>query len=356
MGAWTGFADLFAQIEPFVRASVDAIIGALMGYVRPTLQWGLIAYLAGRMLWKAVNRDGEPLSEMEALLIKGAIALYVAANASAYTGTVRDLLLYGLPSEVNAAISGATGEPPITAAVFDDVWNKAWAAGAAIMRNLSWSDVTLSILVALFLVVAMLSVLAAFVIWLKAFIFLSLLVAVGPLFIGLFLFPVLRGLCRGWFAAVMSNVILQILTVAMLSILLGAETRLVAQIASLHRASGNVVAQAQLLFAMAAVFVCCGFLSVQLPGLANTISHGFASDAGFLGRWFGTPMPGGGGSAAPIAWRPQAPSGAGGPASATTPAAAAAPRMPPGPSLSNAAPPLNRSVMGGRPPPPDSPA
>ena len=340
MGAWTGFADLFAQIEPFVRAAMDAIINALVGYVRPALQWGLIAYLAGRMLWRAINPGGSPFSEMESLLLKGAVALYLAANAAAYTGYVRDLLLYGIPNEVNAAISGATGEPPITAAVFDEVWNKAWAAGAAVLRNLSWSDVALSFLVTIFLVVAMISILVAFVIWLKAFIFLSLLISVGPLFVGLFLFPVLRNLTRGWFAAVMANLILQILTVAMLSILLGAETRLVAQIASLHRAGGNVVTQAQLLFGMMAVFLVCGFLSVQLPGLANAISGGLAAGGSFGGGGgFGSFR--GSSNGMPDRRPPSNPSpssGGGSGGSLPMPAANGPPRMPPGRSLSNGGP------------------
>jgi type IV secretion system protein VirB6 len=263
------------------------MIAALVAWVRPALQYGLIAYMSGRLLWKAVTHSAEPFSEMEALLIKGAVALYIAANAAAYTGYVRDLLLYGLPSEINQAIAGATGGQPITAAIFDDVWNKAWVSGLAVYRNLSWTQIGLQFLVVVYWVVALLAVAAGFLIWLKAFVFLALLIATGPIFIGLFLFPALRGVTRGWLGSVLSNVILQIFSVALLVILLAAETELVARIA--RPGSANEIVQIQMLLGGMLLFVVCGWLALQLPGLAATIGGGFSADAGFLGHFFGQP-------------------------------------------------------------------
>jgi type IV secretion system protein VirB6 len=271
-------------------SGTNATSAALIGWVAPVLKYGIILYFVGRMIASAIRHEGEPLSEMEGQMIKAALALYLAANLAGYNQYVRDLLLTDLPTEITSRIAAVFGGNAITTSIFDKAWNMAFVAGLKALKSLSFWDgaaaAGIAVVAVCFLVAAALALAVMFVIWLLSFIFLALLIAVGPLFVGLFFFPLLRGVFDGWLGSVLTNIILQIFVATMLAILLTAEVKALDQIINTHVATaGDEMGQIEVLIGGIILFAICACAAWQLPGLAARIGGGVVTDVGIASRW-----------------------------------------------------------------------
>lgn len=282
---WTLFATIFSQIGPPLQSTSDTITSGLVTWVKPALQWGIIIYITARMIAKALSHDGEPISEMETIAIKASIALYIATNITVYDGYVRDFLENGLYQEISAVITGANASTPVSAASFDDSWNKAYVAGLTVYKNLgSWFNpqaIGLAFVIVLYWLVALLCIGIAFAVWLKAFVMIVLLVSVGPLFAGVFVFPAMLGMFERWLGSILSNVLLQIFTTVLLSLLLMTESKIIGSIASV---GNNEFLQIQMLMGGMILFVVCAWLVHELPALASTIANGVAVNGSSASR------------------------------------------------------------------------
>lgn len=323
---WALFATLYDNIAPMMIQSVDAMIRVLSVWIGPVMRDAALVFIVLKLLGGALKGSMEPISEFQYLAVTGMVAVYLASTVAGYNLYVRDFLLNGLDVQIANALTGATGSRTVTGGAFDELWNRAWVAGLVVYRNLPWSVAGLGLVavVVLYWVVAMASIMLAFLVWMKAFVFVALLVGLGPLFVGLWFFPLTRGLFTGWLNSTLAAILLKIMSVALLSLVLGAMTRILAMLAATTggRATGaNEIAQLQMLFGGMALFGICGFLALQLPGLAASITHGFAGYGhmrGGLSDGFGRR---GGGSSGPA---PSAP-----PASAPQSHAPAAPQAAP---------------------------
>lgn len=297
--SWDVFSLIYNLVATPLLASVDAMMGAMATYVAPVLRAGLIVFVVMRLLWKMFDGDAEPLSEMTKTLLLGAVALYMVSSAANYGPWARDVLLNGLPREIGQALAGSLGARPITGVVFGEIWGKAFTAGLAAMRRVSWWEgnmITLGGAILLFWFSAIIATTLAFVIWLKAFIFLALLVGVGPLFAGLWVFPLTRQMATGWFSAVMSAIVLQILVVALLALLLSSVSQLLSQLVSAPAsAQGNEIVQIKTLLSAMVLFGLAGYVSYFLPSLAAAITGGFVgygrSSMMRMRQWGGVAMP-----------------------------------------------------------------
>ncbi len=344
---WALFATLYDNIAPTMIQSVDAMIGILVNWIGPLLRDAAVVFIVLKLLGGALKGGVEPITEFQFLAVTGMVAVYLASTVAGYNLYVRDFLLNGIDVQIGNALAGATGNRVVTGAMFDELWNRAWVAGLVVYRNLPWSVAGLGLVavVVLYWCVAMACIMLAFLVWMKAFVFVALLVGLGPLFVGLWFFPLTRGWFVGWLNTTMAAILLKIMSVALLSLVLGAMTRILAMLAATTggRTTGaNEIAQLQMLFGGMALFGICGFLAIQLPGLAASITHGFAGYGhiarGGLGD--GSRGRGGGGSGS----QPDAPSASSpAPAPAAPPPSASYPaigpitlrQQPPGRSLSN---------------------
>lgn len=335
---WALFATLYTNIAPPMIAATDVMIGILTNWIGPVIRDAAILFIVLKLLGGALKGGMEPISEFQFLAVTGMVAVYLASTVAGYTMYVRDFLLNGIDVQIANALAGVTNSQAVSGAAFDELWNRAWVAGLVVYRNLPWSVAGLGLVavVVLYWVVAMAGIMLAFLVWMKAFVFVALLVGLGPLFVGLWFFPLTRGWFMGWLNTTMAAILLKIMSVALLSLVLRAMTLTLTALAATSggRATGaNEIAQLQMLFGGMALFGFVAFLSIQLPGLASAICHGFAGHSHMaLGR-LGM---GGGGSGGQAA----APAGGGHAAAvvADAPAPAAAPMMlrlpPPGRSLS----------------------
>jgi len=269
---WTLFATIFAQIEPPLLAMVDGLINVVCGMIGTPLRIGLTVWVAGMMLANALNPEGNPLTNLERNLLRGAVALVFATSVADYNLVFRDTFLANLSTDINHGISGATGGAAIGAAAFDTVWNKAWVAGLVVFKELSWSDFGLQILVAIYFLVALGAIGMGFLIWLFAHLALALLVATGPFFVALFAFPATRIYFGNWIGAMLHSVLTQVFVVALLVLLIGAENTIIAQIAA--QPGGNTITQLQLLLGGGLLFAVCGWTVKQIPSASGAIASG----------------------------------------------------------------------------------
>nr|WP_281419649.1 type IV secretion system protein [Falsiroseomonas tokyonensis] len=313
----------------------------MTSWVASWLKVALVVYVTGRLMWQALVQNGEPLSEVERLVVMGAAAVALVTTVGGYGPWARDVLLDGLGPEVGRALAGSLGNRPVTGPLFDEIWGKAWVSGLAVYRSLPWSiaGLGLCIIVVFYWIIAVFAIAIAFLVWMKAFIILALLVGVGPIFAGLFVFPLFRHMAIGWLNTVFANIVLQILSTALLALLLSAETQLLSQVATLANAGGmaNEIRGVQMLLAGMVLFVACGWITYQLPGIASAITGGFSGFALPYLRSYGRGGSGGGSGLPPPGGLPSPPqpvSGSAfpGPIPLTLPRP---PLGPAGPSMSN---------------------
>ena len=341
---WTLFATLYDNIAPPMLTAVAAMIGALQTWVAPVLRDSILLFVVLKLLWGAVRRNIEPISEVQALAVQGMVVLYLATSAAGYSLYISDLLLNGLSQQIGNALAGAVGNRAVSGGLFDELWNKAFVAGLAVYRNLPWSVAGLGLVavVVLYWVGAIFGIAFAFLVWMRAFVFVALLVGLGPLFVGLWLFPLTRGWFFGWLNTTMSSVVLQILSTGLLTLILGTTTRILAVLAATAGGASNTaneISQVQMLLGGIVLFAACGWLALQLPGIAASITHGFTGFGHFKTGLFE-----GGGQSPPTSPPPQSPPASPPPAPGrSVPMGASGSPIPPPPPL----PPTFRPIAPG---------
>ena len=111
-----------------------------------------------------------------------------------------------------------------------------------------------------------------FAIWFLSHVLLALFVAIGPLLIGLVLFPATRAIFERWIGAMISCVILQVFTVIMVTLTISVEAEIVEQIRAYT--GTNPFEQIQMLFCAVIFFVFAGIIAFQLPGAATALAGG----------------------------------------------------------------------------------
>jgi len=281
---WAFFATIFAQFDVQFLAAVNAMIGQVLDVARAPLVAAITVWLAGSTIDELLHPGGEPLLRLVRKAIRAGVVV-IALTAATYNQLAGQMLLTELPNGITAAITGATGAPQLAPAAFDHVWGAAWASGLEVYKNLpSWSlkGVALGILVGLYFIGAMLAISVAFLIFVASHILLGLVIAVGPLFVALFLFERTQRFFNGWIGTVLSLIMLQVFVVGILGLLINVETQIVKEIAGANGAAGvnanDEITQLKLIIEAFAVFAMMAFLTTRLPGLAGAVMSGVAAD------------------------------------------------------------------------------
>src|SRR5579859_546864 len=277
---WTLFADIAKQIEDPLLTAVSEVTDTLLSGVAGPFKTAMVLYVAMIGLMIVSGRMTEPLRDTWGRLAKGAaVAFFLTAGA--YDQYVRDLFLNGIPNDIVNAITGAAGGT-VNAAAFDHLWNKAFAGGLAVWKNLGRFDFGLMFIIGLYWLAAAIATAFGFLVWLVSHILLGLFVAVGPLIVGMFLFPATRSIFERWIGALLSMIFLQVFIVTLLVVLIGAENTLLANITS--AGGGNPMAQIQVLFGAIILFIIASVIVVQLPGAATALAGGMHFHANSLAR------------------------------------------------------------------------
>jgi hypothetical protein len=254
MNAWTLFSSLDQNFDVPFLDGVQALLSALIAYVRQPLLAGAVVWIAGTAMVEMYAPGGDPMTGLVRKLMRAAIVIFLVSSAPTFNQYIGNLLLNTLPTDISNAVSGVAGGPTVAAASFDQLLNQAWAAGLQVYKNLpAWSlkGVGLMILVALYWAVAAVTIAVSFLVYLATHVFLGLVVATGPLFVCCLLWQRTTRFFDGWLGAAGSLILTQVLVVALLAMLVQVESRLVLEIAGLNGSGGvnvnNEVGQLHLL-------------------------------------------------------------------------------------------------------------
>ena len=278
---WQVFAYIVSQVETPLVSAVSQVVTAFLSFVAAPLKVALVLYIALTGILIIRGEANEAGAALLGRFLKMGLVVWVLTGSGIYQQYVYDFFFTTLPQGLaNALTSGGTGT--IDANSFDLVWIKAWRAGLEVWRTLSWHDIAEKLVIVLFWACAIVSTVFAFAIWLISRVLLALYIALGPLLIGLVLFPATRSIFERWIGSLISCVILQITTVVLLYIVLAVEQQVVGEVAA--SGSTDPMTMIQILFAGIIFFAVAAFVAFQLPGVASSLAGGLHFHSGALAR------------------------------------------------------------------------
>lgn len=257
---------------PFVD-SVGQLVAALIAYASTPVQAALVLYIALTGLLIMRGQGGMPAGGLLGRVIKLSLVVWFATNGSVYTEWVQNFFLTVLPNDITRAVSGAgVGDYNFDANSFDLVWKQAYEAGLRVWRLLDYWDVGEEITIIAFWIVAMIAIVIGFFIWLLSHFILGLFIILGPLAIGLSLFSATESIFQRWIGAMISCVVLQVMTIILLAVTLRVEGQIVQQI--LIYRGPNVFEQIRVLMSGMIFFMLAAVIAAQLPSAANALAGG----------------------------------------------------------------------------------
>ncbi|WP_454888868.1 type IV secretion system protein [Sphingobium indicum] len=279
---WEVFAYIVSQVETPLVSAVSEVMNAFLSFVAAPLKVALVLYIAltGILILRGETNEAGPA--LLGRFLKLGIVVWVLTGAGIYQQYVYDFFFVGLPQSLANALTSSGSTNAVDANTFDQVWIKAWRAGLEVWRTLNWTDIGEKLIVILFWAAAIISTVFAFAIWLISRVLLALYIALGPLLIGLVLFPASRAIFERWIGSLISCVILQITTVVLLYIVLSVEQQVVGQVAIMG--SVDSMAMIQVLLAGVIFFAVAAFVAFQLPGVASSLSGGLHFHSGALAQ------------------------------------------------------------------------
>ena len=282
---WTLFANLYTTLVTPLIAQLQAMLGGVCATMQPVA-------LAMVTLWLAfagfdiANGTRTVQQAMRDFFIAGMVI--GALQTGQYTLYVSDFFLQAVPNTLGAALGGTTS--PV--AGLDTVLDSALTVGSKTyeaLPNYSLKTIPLALAVIAFIVVALVSVGFAFAVYMTAAIINVVVVVVGPVFLALAAIPATRRFAAGWLGVLVGGCVTQLMTVAVVLVLSGAENNMI------HRTVGPVAANnsnsLELLWGLAQcglLLALCTAVVKKIPSIAQEIAGGvYHGTAGAHAATFG---------------------------------------------------------------------
>ncbi|UWU17150.1 type IV secretion system protein (plasmid) [Rhizobium sullae] len=210
----------------------------------------------------------EPILEFAFRAMKLAIIVMLVRNASEYQTYVTDLFFEMLPKEISQALNAGTAP---SASTFDSLLDKGQRCAYEIWSRASWPvDIVtgiggMMVIGASFIVAAI-----GYIISLYARLALAVVLAIGPIFVALAMFQSTRRFTESWIGQLANFVILQVLVVAIGSLLITCIDTTFTAVESYSDVLMRPIALCSICLAALYVFY-------QLPGIASALAAGGAS-------------------------------------------------------------------------------
>ncbi|MBZ7925763.1 type IV secretion system protein [Ensifer adhaerens] len=210
----------------------------------------------------------EPILDFAYRAIKLAIIVVLVKNGSEYQTYVANIFFDVLPREISQALN--TGAAP-SASTFDNLLDKGHASAKEIWARGSWPvDIVTGIggimaIGASFIVAAI-----GYIVSLYARLALAIVLAIGPIFVALAMFQATRRFTEAWLGQLASFVILQVLVVAVGSLLI---TCIDATFTAIQGYSDVLMRPT----ALCAICLAALYVFYQLPNIASALAAGGAS-------------------------------------------------------------------------------
>jgi type IV secretion system protein VirB6 len=210
----------------------------------------------------------EPLLDFAFRAIKLAIIVMLVKDAGEYQRYVTNIFFDVIPREVSQALN--SGSTP-SASTFDSLLDKGQASASDIWSRASWPmDIVtgvggMMVIGASFIVAAI-----GYIVSLYARLALAIVLAIGPIFVALAMFQSTRRFTEAWIGQLANFVILQVLVVAVGSLLINC-------IDTTFRAIEGYSDALMRPTALCAICLAALYVFYQLPGIASALAAGGAS-------------------------------------------------------------------------------
>lgn len=210
----------------------------------------------------------EPILDFAYRAIKLAIIVTLVKNAGEYQTYVTNIFFDVLPREISQALN--TGTAP-NASTFDSLLEKGQASARDIWSRASWPiDIVtgvggIMVIGASFIVAAI-----GYIVSLYARLALAIVLAIGPIFVALAMFQSTRRFTEAWIGQLVNFVILQVLVVAVGSLLI---TSIDATFTAIEGYSDVLMRP----IALCAICLSALYVFYQLPNIASALAAGGAS-------------------------------------------------------------------------------
>lgn len=279
---WQVFTFLVDRFEAPLLASLDNVIVAFADYARVPLWSALTLHIVFTGLLLLYDQLDDAFGVVARRLVTMVLVAWLVTEPGTYQYYVQTLFFDILPRELAGALTngGATG--PVTASSFDQVWLKSWRAGLEVWRASGTFDFGEKFLVAAYWLIALGATAIFFAIWLISRLLLALSIALGPLLVGLALFPATRAVFERWIGAMLSSVLLQVATVVLLFITLTVGNEIVGTVARMGNTDPTNMLQ--VLFAGIVFFFVAGYVAVHLPAYASSLAGGLTFHTNAVAR------------------------------------------------------------------------
>lgn len=253
-----------APLENFISSGTANIANWISGPLTAALTLYVVLY--GYLVLRGSVQ--EPIIEFAFRAVKLAIIVMLVRNASNYQTYVTGIFFDTLPKEIAQALnSGATP----SASTFDSLLDKGQKNAHEIWSRASWPiDIVtglggMLVIGASFLVAAI-----GYIVSLYARLALAIVLAIGPIFIALAMFQSTRRFTESWIGQLVNFVILQVLVVAIGSLLITCVDTTFTVIEGYSDVFMRPIA-------LCAICVAALYVFYQLPGIASALAAGGAS-------------------------------------------------------------------------------
>lgn len=251
-------------LETFVSSGTSNIAGWVTGPLTAAVTLYVVLY--GYLVLRGSIQ--EPILDFAFRAIKLAVIITLVKNVSEYQTYVTNVFFNTLPQEIAQALN--TGSTP-SASTFDSLLDKGQAAATDIWSRASFPvDVAtglggMMVIGASFIVAAI-----GYIVSLYARLALAIILAIGPIFVALAMFQSTRRFTEAWIGQLANFVILQVLVVAIGSLLITSIDTTFTQI----QGYSDVLMRPT---ALCAICLAALYVFYQLPGIASALAAGGAT-------------------------------------------------------------------------------
>ncbi|MGK9086102.1 type IV secretion system protein [Brucella intermedia] len=251
-------------LENFISSGTLNIANWISGPLTVALTLYIVLY--GYLVLRGSVQS--PIQEFAFRAIKLAIILMMVKNAGNYQTYVTNIFFDTLPKEIAEALN--SGAAP-SASTFDSLLDKGQKCAHEIWSRASWPlDIVTGIGGMLVVGASFLVAAIGYIVSLYARLALAIILAIGPIFIALAMFQSTRRFTESWIGQLVNFVILQVLVVAIGSLLI---TCIDATFTAIQGYSDVLMRPV----ALCAISVAALYVFYQLPAIASALAAGGAS-------------------------------------------------------------------------------
>ncbi|NKL20229.1 type IV secretion system protein [Rhizobium leguminosarum] len=253
-----------SPLENFISSGTSNIASWVSGPLTAALTLYVVLY--GYLVLRGSVQD--PILEFAFRAMKLAIIVMLVRNAAEYQTYVTNLFFESLPREISQALNSGTAP---SASTFDSLLDKGQKCAYEIWSRASWPvDIVtgiggMMVIGASFIVAAI-----GYIVSLYARLALAIVLAIGPIFIALAMFQSTRRFTESWIGQLVNFVILQVLVVAIGSLLITCIDTTFTAIESYTDVLMRPIA-------LCAICLAALYVFYQLPGIASALAAGGAS-------------------------------------------------------------------------------